>query len=41
MSADPSPCDRLIARRKRNRLIAWGLFLAFIVGVFAFRIFAR
>jgi hypothetical protein len=36
-----SPCDRLIARRRRSRAIAWCAFLAFIAAVFVFRILAR
>jgi hypothetical protein len=40
-SETPTPCDRLIARRRRIRAIAWCLFLLFIVLVFAFRILRR
>lgn len=30
---DRTPCDRLIARKRRERIIAWCLFLALIAGI--------
>jgi hypothetical protein len=36
-----SPCDRLIARRRRARTIAWCLFLLFVAAVVAYRFLAR
>lgn len=36
-----TPCDRLIARRRRARTIAWCLFLLAVVAIFAWRILAH
>lgn len=32
-----TPCDRILARRRHSRTIAWLLFLAFIASIFVAR----
>lgn len=36
-----SPYDRVMARRRRSRALAWCVFLFFIASVFAARILLR
>jgi hypothetical protein len=37
-TAVSSPCDRLIARRRRGRVIAWCLFLLAVAAIVLWRV---
>lgn len=42
MSMDSStPCERLIARRRRSRAVAWALFLLAIAAIFTAHVLLR